>query len=261
VAADAEQLGAAVFLGTKAGEPFRAVQHDERHIAQRLDVVDRGRALVKTGHCGERRLDAGLCALPLERFDERRLLAGFVRPGAAVHVNIAVEAAAENVAAKIPGLIRALDLRFQNLLNVIELAANIDVGDLCADRVAGDRATLDKEVRVALHQNVVLEGARLAFIRVTADVLRPGRVLEDELPFHPGWKAGAAAAAQPRGLHLLDDVVRLQRQRFSQPLVSTLTLQVEVERVGIRLVDVLGQDRLVRHLPASSFPLLPSRCR
>ena len=36
-----------------------------------------------------------------------------------------------------------------------------------------------------------------------------GVSLSDELPLHAGRKAGAAAAAQARRLHQLDDLVRL----------------------------------------------------
>ena len=111
VAADAEQLRAAVLLRTERGEPLRAVQDDERHVAERLDVVHRGRALIEAGDGRERRLDARLRALAFERFDERRLLARLVGAGAAVHVDVAVEAAAEDVLAEEPGLVGLLDRR------------------------------------------------------------------------------------------------------------------------------------------------------
>ena len=163
-----------------------------------------------------------LRALALERLDERRLLARFVGAGAAVHVDVAVEAAAEDVLAEVAGLVGLVDLGLEDLLHVVELAADVDVGDLRADGVAGDRAPLDQQVRVALHQHVILERARLALVGVAGDVLRLGRVLEDELPLQAGREAGAAAAAQPRRLHLLDDVVRLQRQRLAQPFVAAL---------------------------------------
>ncbi len=47
VAADAEQLRPAVLLGAERGEPLGAVQQDRRQVAERLDVVDRGRAVVE----------------------------------------------------------------------------------------------------------------------------------------------------------------------------------------------------------------------
>ena len=88
------------------------------------------------------------------------------------------------------------ELGLHQLLHVVELAADVDVGDLRADRPAADQAPLEEQVRVALHQHVVLERARLALVGVAADVLRQRRVLEHELPLQAGREAGAAAAAQ-----------------------------------------------------------------
>src|SRR6185436_9537123 len=115
------------------------------------------------------------------------------------------------------------------------------------DRVAADRATLDQQMRIALHQHMVLERTGLALIRVARDVFRPGCVLEDELPLQPGREAGTAAPAQPRRLHLLDDVVRLQRERLAPRLVPTRVLHVEVERVGARLANELSEYWLIAH--------------
>src|SRR5207342_1158369 len=63
VPADAKELRAAVLFGTHAGKPFGAVQHDERYVAERLDVVHRGRLLIQAGDRREGRLDARLRAL------------------------------------------------------------------------------------------------------------------------------------------------------------------------------------------------------
>ena len=113
-----------------------------------------------------------------------------------MHVDVAVEAAAQDVLAKKPGLVGRFDRPLEHLLHVIELAADVDVGDLCADGVAADRASLDDQMRVALHQHVILERARLALVGVAGDVLRLGRVLEDELPLESGREPCPAAAAQ-----------------------------------------------------------------
>ncbi len=48
MAADAEQLWTTVLLGAEAGKPFRAIEDDRRQVAERLDVVDRRRAVVET---------------------------------------------------------------------------------------------------------------------------------------------------------------------------------------------------------------------
>src|SRR5262249_26864988 len=153
------------------------------NIAQRLDVVDRGRFAVEADDRRERRLVARLRALAFERLEKRRLLAGLVRAGAAVHVNVAVETRAEDGLAEKAGLVRLLDCRFEGALHVEELTSYIDVGHLRADRVAANRAPLDQEVRIAFHQQMVLEGARLAFVGVARDVARI-YFLVDELPFH-----------------------------------------------------------------------------
>ena len=240
VAADAIELRAAILFGAEAGKPLGTVEDDQRNVAERLDVVHGGRALIQTGDSRERRLDARLRALALERLDERRLLACFVRAGAAMHVDVAVETAAEDVLPEEPGAIGLLDRALERFLHVVELAADVDVGDLGADRVAADRAPFDEQVRIALHEHVILERARLALVSVARDVLRLRRVLEDELPLEPRRESGAATAAQPRRLHLLDDVVRLERQRFPQSLVPARVLHVEVERVRVRLADVIG---------------------
>ena len=100
----------------------------------------------------ERRLDARLRALPFQRLDERRLLSGFVRAGAAMNDDVAVEAGAEDVLADVSLRVRLGKLRFQDLLDVEELAANVNVGDLRADRPAADQAAFEHQVRVALHQ-------------------------------------------------------------------------------------------------------------
>ena len=69
-----------------------------------------------------------------------------------------------------------------------------------------------------------------------------GVFLRTNCHFRPGRESGAAAAAQPRRLDQLDDVVRLHAERLLQPVVA-LVLQVEVERVAVRLADVFGENR------------------
>src|SRR5712691_4397048 len=124
--ADAIELRPAVLLGAKLRKPLGPVEDDRRHVAERFDVVDRGRALVEPFDRGKRRLEPRLRALPFERFDERRLLARLVRAGAAVDVDVAVEPAAEDVAAEKARPVRLLDLGLEDFLDVIELAADVD---------------------------------------------------------------------------------------------------------------------------------------
>ena len=68
--------------------PVRAVGEDERDVGERLDVVDDGRLAVQPERGRERRADARLAALALERFHQRGLFAADVRARAEVGVNV-----------------------------------------------------------------------------------------------------------------------------------------------------------------------------
>jgi hypothetical protein len=112
-----------------------------------------------------------------------------------MHVDVALEPGAEDVLPQKPLRIGIVDRALEVPLQVEELAADVDVGHLRANRVAADRAPFDEEMGVALHQQVILEGAGLALVGVADDVAGLD-LLVDELPLHAGGKPGAAASAQ-----------------------------------------------------------------
>ena len=64
-----------------------------------------------------------------------------------------------------------------------------------------------------------------------------GVSFEHELPLHAGREAGAAAAAQARRLHQLDDVTGFMPSDFFSP-VAPWCFSEEVEGVAVRLADV-----------------------
>src|SRR5262249_57192382 len=66
---DAVQLGAGALLRPDPAEPFRPAQDDVRHAREGLDVVDDGGAVEETLRGGERRLDARVATLALERLE------------------------------------------------------------------------------------------------------------------------------------------------------------------------------------------------
>ena len=101
VAADADDARAGV-VGRAELRVFRAAHRDDvLHGAERLDVVDDGRAHVEAEHRREiRRLDARIGPLAFERFDEAGFLAANVSARAAMNVDFQIVAGAEDVLAE-----------------------------------------------------------------------------------------------------------------------------------------------------------------
>ncbi len=172
-----------------------------------LDVVDRGRAAVEAHIGRERRLQPRLALLAFEAFEQRGLLAADVGAGAVVDVEVEVPAV-DVVLADQLGLVGLVDRRLQPLALADELAAHIDVAGVRAHREAGDQAALDQQMRIVPHDLAVLAGAGLGLVGIDDEIVRPAvRLLRHERPFQAGREAGAAAAAQARRLHLVDDGV------------------------------------------------------
>src|SRR6185436_12700748 len=145
---------------------------------------DGGRTVVEPDDSRKRRLVARLRALALERLEQRGLLPRFVRTGAPMEVDIAIKARTKHVPAEEATLVRLVDGVLEDVLDVEELAADVDVGDLGPDGVTRNRASLDQQMRVAFHQEVILERPRLAFVGIAGEVFGVRRLLVDELPLH-----------------------------------------------------------------------------
>ena len=240
VSADAVQLRSAVLLGSECGVPLGAAAHDERDVAERLDVVHGGRFAVEA----RRPQETAVCCVAARAFLRATRAARFPRRprrrrrrGARRRRNRTPSRGCSSRGIRLVGL---LDGGLQDALHVEEFAAYVDVGDLRADRVAANRASLDQQVGIALHQQMVLERARFALVRVARDVARFD-LLVDELPFHARRKTRATAATQTGRLDLLDDRVRRLGQRFPERGVSVV-LEIEVQREGVRLADVFDED-------------------
>ena len=104
-----------------------------------------------------------------------------------------------------------------------------------------DDAALDQEVRVLLHEESILEGAGLRLVRVAAEVL-VHRALGDEARLLPHREAGAAAAAEPGRLELLDELLRLElEERAAEPVAVAAAPLVDLDPVEVGLVDVLEE--------------------
>ncbi len=92
----------------------------------------------------------------------------------------------------------------------IKLAANIDVASVRVHGEGRQQRPFHQLVRIEPHDLAVLAGAGLALVGVDDKVIGPP-VLgfpRHEGPLHAGGEPGAAATAQARFLHLVDDPLR-----------------------------------------------------
>ena len=145
--------------------------------------------------------------MAFDRGHQRGFLAADKRAGAEAEVDVEVKAGAEDVLAEeavFPGL---LDGDLEAVDGNRVFGADVDVALGRADGVAGDGHCLQHDVGVALEDRTVHERAGVAFVGVAADILLVGLIDRREAPLPPGREAGAAAAAQPRGEDLVDDLL------------------------------------------------------
>ena len=198
VARHREDLGAAVVRPAQVREPLAAVADDPGHRGEGLGVVDRRGLAVEAEARRERRLEARLALLALERLEQRRLLAADVRAVAVVVVELEGELAAEDVAAEQARLARLAQRLLAALVDVPDLAVDVVVAARAAHRVAADDHALDQRVRVVAQDVAVLERPGLALVGIADDVLVAGEVARHEAPLEAGREARAAAPAQRR---------------------------------------------------------------
>ena len=130
----------------------------------------------------------------------------------------------------------ALDRNLHGLDGMGIFGADIDVAVGGADGDAGNGHALDQHEGIAFHDHAVGEGAGIALIGVAHDVFLLGPGLGDGAPFDAGGEARAAAAAQARIHHLLDDRLRSDGDRLLQSLVAAMGFVV-LERARIDDAD------------------------
>ena len=95
------------------------------------------------------------------------------RAGTSVNIQLAVESGTFDVLSDVAAISRLGQRPFQDPLLLSKLSTYIDVADARLDRVGGEEATFDDQVRIVLHQVAVLESARLTLVGVTDHVVGP----------------------------------------------------------------------------------------
>ena len=108
--------------------------------------------------------------------------------------DLEVVARAEDVLAHEPVVVGLGQCLGETLGAEAELAPQVDERVVGLDGEGTDHDALDQLVRIALHQHVVLERGRLAFVAVHREVAGE-HVLGQERPLLAGAEPGAAAAA------------------------------------------------------------------
>ena len=203
---NAEQLGPGILRPPQRREPRGPAPQNRRRHRDALDVVHRGRAPVKPHGSRKWRLQPRHPLLALKALDQRGFLAANIGPGAAMQIAVEIPPGAAGILADQSGLVGLVDRRLQGHCLVVEFAADIDVAGMRPHREGRDEAALDQLVRIVADDVAILAGAGLGLIGIHHQIMRqrPDR-LGHERPFHPGREPRAAAPAQARSLHLLDD--------------------------------------------------------
>ena len=229
-----EDLGTLRSLGTDLAEPLGALVDDNGDIGERFDVVDDRRAAPETLDRRERRTGLRHTAVTLDRLEKSRLFAADERAGAEAELDVEVEVAAENLLAQKAEVASLLNGDLETLNGERIFRADVNVALRSADREAGDRHGLEDGVGIALERGAVHVGAGVALVGVTDHVLLALGLLHGELPLHTGGEARAAATAETRLEHLIDDL--LGRHLEENLLESLVTVAGDV------VLDLLGID-------------------
>src|SRR5271170_405479 len=236
------QARAAIFGSAEAGVPIAAAANDGRDGAERFHVVDYGGAAIQADHGRERRLDARIAAFPFEGFHERGFFATFVGAGAGVGREVEIKSAAENIFAEKAFGVGFGDGGFQDVNDVAIFSADVSVALIRSDSAAGDHHTFDQLMRVHFEQRTIFGSARLALVAICENVFWLGDIFGNEAPLHTGGETGAAAAAQIRLFHFVDNLVGCHLlQGFFQSLVA-VALQVGVNGTRIGNAEILADD-------------------
>ena len=106
---------------------------------------------------------------------------------------------------------------------------------------------LDELMRIALHDDAIFAGSRLAFVGVAAEINRFSCVFRNKAPFHSSWETRTAAASKAARLGRFDHILRRKFVNdFAGCRVAT-QFNVSVDFFYTRIVDVLKEHTFIRH--------------
>ena len=145
------------------------------------------------------------------------------------------KATAEDVLAEVtrrPGLVQG---QFETLVLSPDLTVNVVVAHRDAHGIGRNGHAFNEDVRVVANDVAVFEGARLAFIGVTHQVLLHGKLGWHETPLQARGEARTAATPEGGGLEFCDDFL-LSHSRAT--VGSQDLLEREVAAPGLVVLEV-----------------------
>ena len=151
-------------------EPFGAAIEDVSYAAKRFNIINDGGFAKETFDGGEGRLDSGPGALAFEAFDESGFFSADVGASAAVEDDIEVDAGAENVFTEDSGGFAFANGSIECAVAGAVFVAEVEVGFIGADGVAGENDAFDELMGIFFHQVAVIEGSGFAFVGVDGEV-------------------------------------------------------------------------------------------
>src|SRR5216683_514801 len=260
VAADTDEFQAARAACALRDEPIDAVGENLRNVDESFDVIDDRGFLPQADLTGEGWLIARLGAMTFDGFDQRALFATDIAAGANKNFQVVIEIAAEDFFSEKPCSIATANLFAEDFFLQMVLVANIKDAALRAGHQPGDDHAFDQQMRQIGHDEAVLDGAGLAFVRVADNVFDRIGLFADEIPLHAGGKSGAAHAFQFGSLKLCEHVV--PRERLNEFAHDAVFFAVAI-RIGFAHDACLFGMRLVHIIAAyrAAGELLGMRCR
>ena len=153
---------------------------------------------------------------------------------------VEIKSAVENILAQ-----KALGVGFgnrglQNVDDVAIFSADVGIALIGTDGASGDHHAFDQLMRIHFQQRTIFGSSGFALVAIGQNVFRLGKILGNEAPLHSGGKSRAAAAAQIRLFHFVNNLIGGHLlQRFFQRLVA-VALQVSVDGTRIGNAEILA---------------------
>ena len=207
IAADGEDLGAAVVGLARLEEGLPPVADDPGHGRESLGVVDGGGLAVQAEAGRERRLETRLAFLALQRFEQGRFFTTDVGAETVVGIEVEREVRTQDALAHVARRPRLRQGLLEALVDAEDLAVDVVVARRDAHRIGGDGHALDDDVRVVAQDVAILERAGLALVGVADQILLARELARHEAPLEPRGKACPTPPAQAGSLDLGDDLL------------------------------------------------------